>query len=101
MSLLHLIKNGAQLIVRESQQVQFVAAGQYADLFNPGKQAQPEHGKRVAAARGRAGHRQALQLGRDRQPERLGSATPTARTASSLWATATPAPWPANSPTAG
>ena len=31
------IKNGAQLIVRESQQVQFVAAGQYADLFNPGK----------------------------------------------------------------
>ena len=25
------IKNGAQLIVRESQQVQFVAAGQYAD----------------------------------------------------------------------
>ncbi|MGO4774021.1 SPFH domain-containing protein [Lysobacter sp. 2RAB21] len=31
------IKNGAQLIVRETQQVQFVAAGQYADLFNPGK----------------------------------------------------------------
>lgn len=31
------IKNGAQLIVRESQQVQFVAAGQYADLFDPGK----------------------------------------------------------------
>lgn len=31
------IKNGAQLIVRESQQVQFVAAGKYADLFNPGK----------------------------------------------------------------
>ena len=31
------IKNGAQLIVRESQLVQFVAAGQYADLFNPGK----------------------------------------------------------------
>lgn len=31
------IKNGAQLIVRESQQVQFVAAGQFADLFNPGK----------------------------------------------------------------
>lgn len=31
------IKNGAQLIVRESQQVQFVAAGQYADLFLPGK----------------------------------------------------------------
>ncbi len=33
------IKNGAQLIVRESQQVQFVAAGQYADLFGPGKHA--------------------------------------------------------------
>lgn len=31
------IKNGAQLIVRESQVVQFVAAGQYADLFLPGK----------------------------------------------------------------
>ncbi|MDR3005334.1 MAG: SPFH domain-containing protein [Acidovorax sp.] len=31
------IKNGAQLIVRESQQVQFVSAGQYADLFGPGK----------------------------------------------------------------
>ena len=31
------IKNGAQLIVRESQMVQFVAAGQYADLFGPGK----------------------------------------------------------------
>ena len=31
------IKNGAQLIVRESQQVQFVAAGKYADLFAPGK----------------------------------------------------------------
>ena len=31
------IKNGAQLIVRESQQVQFVSAGQFADLFNPGK----------------------------------------------------------------
>ena len=31
------IQNGAQLIVRESQQVQFVAAGQYADLFGPGK----------------------------------------------------------------
>ncbi len=31
------IKNGAQLIVRESQLVQFVAAGQYADLFAPGK----------------------------------------------------------------
>lgn len=31
------IKNGAQLIVRESQTVQFVAAGQFADLFGPGK----------------------------------------------------------------
>lgn len=31
------IKNGAQLIVRESQMVQFVAAGQYADLFGPGR----------------------------------------------------------------
>lgn len=31
------IKNGAQLIVRESQQVQFVAAGQFADLFGPGR----------------------------------------------------------------
>lgn len=31
------IKNGAQLIVRESQVVQFVAAGQYADLFGPGR----------------------------------------------------------------
>ena len=31
------IKNGAQLIVRESQMVQFVAAGQYADLFAAGK----------------------------------------------------------------
>lgn len=31
------IKNGAQLIVRESQVVQFVAAGKYADLFQPGK----------------------------------------------------------------
>ena len=31
------IKNGAQLIVREGQLVQFVAAGQYADLFGPGK----------------------------------------------------------------
>jgi membrane protease subunit (stomatin/prohibitin family) len=28
------IKNGAQLIVRESQQVQFVSEGQFADLFN-------------------------------------------------------------------
>jgi len=33
------IKNGAQLIVRESQVAQFVAAGQYADLFGPGKHA--------------------------------------------------------------
>lgn len=31
------IKNGAQLIVRESQMVQFVATGQFADLFGPGK----------------------------------------------------------------
>ncbi len=31
------IKNGAQLIVRESQVAQFVASGQYADLFGPGK----------------------------------------------------------------
>jgi excisionase family DNA binding protein len=31
------IKNGAQLIVRESQRVQFVAAGKYADTFGPGK----------------------------------------------------------------
>lgn len=31
------IKNGAQLIVREGQLVQFVAAGQYADLFAPGR----------------------------------------------------------------
>lgn len=31
------IKNGAQLIVRESQHVQFVAAGKYADAFGPGK----------------------------------------------------------------
>lgn len=31
------IKNSAQLIVRESQMVQFVAAGQYADLFGPGR----------------------------------------------------------------
>lgn len=30
------IKNGAQLIVRESQMVQFVATGQFADLFGPG-----------------------------------------------------------------
>ena len=35
------IKNGAQLIVRESQQVQFVAAGQYADLFGPGNYTPP------------------------------------------------------------
>ena len=31
------IKNSAQLIVRKSQQVQFVGAGQYADLFQPSK----------------------------------------------------------------
>src|SRR5687768_18419655 len=31
------IKRGAQLIVRESQLVQFVYLGQYGDLFNPGK----------------------------------------------------------------
>jgi excisionase family DNA binding protein len=31
------IKNGAQLIVRESQNVQFVYLGQYGDLFGPGK----------------------------------------------------------------
>jgi len=31
------IKNGAQLIVRESQVAQFVAAGKYADTFQPGK----------------------------------------------------------------
>jgi len=31
------IKNGAQLIVRESQNVQFVYLGQYGDLFAPGK----------------------------------------------------------------
>src|ERR1051325_11202916 len=31
------IKNGAQLIVRESQGVQFVYLGQYGDLFQPGK----------------------------------------------------------------
>ena len=31
------IKNGAQLIVRDSQAVQFVAAGQFADLFGPGR----------------------------------------------------------------
>lgn len=31
------IKNGAQLIVRESQIAQFVAAGQFADTFGPGK----------------------------------------------------------------
>lgn len=31
------IKNGAQLIVRESQMVQFVATGEFADLFGPGK----------------------------------------------------------------
>lgn len=31
------IKNGAQLIVRESQLVQFVYLGQYGDAFGPGK----------------------------------------------------------------
>jgi excisionase family DNA binding protein len=31
------IKRGAQLIVRESQAVQFVYLGQYGDLFKPGK----------------------------------------------------------------
>ncbi len=31
------IKDGAQLIVRESQNVQFVYVGQYGDLFGPGK----------------------------------------------------------------
>ena len=31
------IKNGAQLIVRESQVAQFVYLGQYGDLFTPGK----------------------------------------------------------------
>jgi len=31
------IKNGAQLIVRESQVAQFVYLGQYGDLFGPGK----------------------------------------------------------------
>src|SRR4026207_431767 len=31
------IKNGAQLVVRESQVVQFVYLGQYGDLFPPGK----------------------------------------------------------------
>ena len=31
------IKRGAQLIVRESQAVQFVYLGQFGDLFGPGK----------------------------------------------------------------
>lgn len=31
------IKNGAQLIVRESQLVQFVSEGRFADLFQPGR----------------------------------------------------------------
>src|SRR6188508_1848757 len=31
------IKNGAQLIVRESQQVQFVYVGEFGDTFGPGK----------------------------------------------------------------
>jgi excisionase family DNA binding protein len=33
----HEIKNGAQLIVRESQVAQFVYLGQYGDCFGPGK----------------------------------------------------------------
>jgi excisionase family DNA binding protein len=33
------IKNGAQLIVRESQSAQFVYLGQFGDLFGPGKYA--------------------------------------------------------------
>ena len=33
----HEIKNGAQLIVRESQAAQFVYLGQYGDCFTPGK----------------------------------------------------------------
>jgi excisionase family DNA binding protein len=33
----HAIKNGAQLIVRESQVAQFVYLGQYGDCFAPGK----------------------------------------------------------------
>src|SRR5260221_8174889 len=33
------IKNGAQLVVRESQSVQFVYLGLYGDLFGPGKHA--------------------------------------------------------------
>ena len=31
------IKNGAQLIVRESQTAQFVYLGQFGDTFGPGK----------------------------------------------------------------
>src|SRR5689334_11651492 len=31
------IKNGAQLIVRESQQVQFIYLGEFGDTFGPGK----------------------------------------------------------------
>ena len=31
------IKNGAQLIVRESQQVQFIYVGEFGDTFGPGK----------------------------------------------------------------
>ena len=31
------IKNGAQLIVRESQRVQFVYLGEFGDTFSPGK----------------------------------------------------------------
>lgn len=33
----HAIKNGAQLVVRESQVAQFVYLGQYGDCFSPGK----------------------------------------------------------------
>ncbi len=33
----HAIKNGAQLVVRESQVAQFVYLGQYGDCFQPGK----------------------------------------------------------------
>jgi excisionase family DNA binding protein len=35
----HAIKNGAQLIVRESQVAQFVYLGQFGDTFKPGKHA--------------------------------------------------------------
>ena len=43
------IKRGAQLIVRESQVVQFVYLGQFGDQFNPGK-----HSLTTGAASGRA-----------------------------------------------